>query len=91
MARKFRIRIRTDLCKECGLCVSVCPQKWIRMSSEANEKGFRVAEVDADQRCIGCGQCADMCPEGAIEVEAVTDEPEKDAAEGGNSPREAGA
>lgn len=45
-------------CTGCGLCMSVCGQKAIRM--EENAEGFLVAKVD-EAVCIGCKACEKMC------------------------------
>ncbi len=45
-------------CRDCGLCVTVCPQAAI--SRKQNLDGFEMV-VDPD-RCIGCGFCAGACP-----------------------------
>jgi NADPH-dependent glutamate synthase beta subunit-like oxidoreductase/glutamate synthase domain-containing protein 3/NAD-dependent dihydropyrimidine dehydrogenase PreA subunit len=52
-------------CRDCGICVAVCPQAAISkktLDGEAYEYG-----VDAD-RCIGCGFCAGACPCGVWDL-----------------------
>ena len=45
-------------CRDCGICVAVCPEAAIeRVESEG---GFEYT-VDPD-KCIGCGFCAGACP-----------------------------
>ena len=46
-------------CRDCGICVSVCPQTAI--SKHETENGEFEYVVD-DERCIGCGFCAGACP-----------------------------
>lgn len=46
-------------CRDCGICVSVCPQAAI--SRKENESGGFEMVVDPN-RCIGCGFCAGACP-----------------------------
>lgn len=46
-------------CRDCGVCVSICPQGAIR-KKENDNKGFEMV-VDHD-KCIGCGFCAGACP-----------------------------
>jgi NADPH-dependent glutamate synthase beta subunit-like oxidoreductase/glutamate synthase domain-containing protein 3/NAD-dependent dihydropyrimidine dehydrogenase PreA subunit len=52
-------------CRDCGICVAVCPQSAIsRKALEAN--GYEYV-VDED-RCIGCGFCAGACPCGVWDL-----------------------
>jgi NADPH-dependent glutamate synthase beta subunit-like oxidoreductase/glutamate synthase domain-containing protein 3/NAD-dependent dihydropyrimidine dehydrogenase PreA subunit len=46
-------------CRDCGICVAICPQKAISRR-EKSGNGFEMV-VD-DERCIGCGFCAGACP-----------------------------
>jgi Fe-S-cluster-containing hydrogenase component 2 len=46
-------------CRDCGICVSMCPEAAI--SREALGGGGYEYVVAAD-RCIGCGFCAGACP-----------------------------
>lgn len=62
-----KIKIDTELCKGCGLCVLVCPKGGIIISRKSNKKGYFPAEkTNAD--CTGCSLCALICPDAAIEV-----------------------
>ena len=46
-------------CRDCGICVSVCPEAAIsRLVAEDGEFEYR---VDPD-KCIGCGFCKGACP-----------------------------
>ncbi|MCX5881873.1 MAG: FAD-dependent oxidoreductase [Deltaproteobacteria bacterium] len=46
-------------CRDCGICVAVCPQAAIRRM-EMIPAGYEY-KVD-ENRCIGCGFCAGACP-----------------------------
>jgi NADPH-dependent glutamate synthase beta subunit-like oxidoreductase/glutamate synthase domain-containing protein 3/Pyruvate/2-oxoacid:ferredoxin oxidoreductase delta subunit len=46
-------------CRDCGICVAMCPEAAIRR--EAGDGPEFEYVVDA-QRCIGCGFCAGACP-----------------------------
>jgi len=66
-----RVRILTQYCKGCGLCVSVCPAGVLALADEVNKDGIRVATVRQPAQCKGCGRCYLMCPDAAVEVEAA--------------------
>lgn len=73
MAGNGTIKINSERCKGCGLCIEVCPQSSITISPQTNAMGYFVAEPCGDG-CTGCGVCALICPDTAIEVyrETVT-------------------
>ncbi len=61
--------IDPNSCKGCGLCVSVCPKKIIKMSEDKiNKKGMHYAVMTDSQKCIGCTFCALMCPDCVITI-----------------------
>lgn len=65
-----KVTFATDLCKGCGLCVSVCPKKIIVLAKEKiNKKGHSPAEITDQEKCIACAFCATMCPDSVIKVE----------------------
>jgi NADPH-dependent glutamate synthase beta subunit-like oxidoreductase/NAD-dependent dihydropyrimidine dehydrogenase PreA subunit len=52
-------------CRDCGICVSVCPQSAIsRKELESNAYEYVVDE----DLCIGCGFCAGACPCGVWDL-----------------------
>jgi 2-oxoglutarate ferredoxin oxidoreductase subunit delta len=66
------IRIHSDLCKSCKLCVGACPRNLIEMDGGViNSKGFNPAAPvpDMAEKCTGCTFCAIICPDCAIEVD----------------------
>lgn len=67
MAAKGKITIDQGLCKSCELCITVCPEKAIRIAEIFNHRGYHPAEFIVET-CKGCSLCAVMCPEVAIEV-----------------------
>ena len=46
-------------CRDCGLCVTICPQTAI---SRREGAGPEFEYVVDPERCIGCGFCAGACP-----------------------------
>ena len=51
--------VSCGVCRDCGVCITICPQEAISKQQNSNE-GFEMA-VDPD-KCIGCGFCAAACP-----------------------------
>lgn len=60
---KAEIIINKDLCKGCGLCVSVCKD----FSLKIVDKKVEISE-NPMFGCIGCAHCMAICPSGAIEI-----------------------
>lgn len=65
-----KLIFKEDICKGCGLCVSVCPKKILSLSkTKLNKKGHAPVELVKADECIGCASCAVMCPDCVITVE----------------------
>jgi 2-oxoglutarate ferredoxin oxidoreductase subunit delta len=68
------IEIDKESCKDCRLCVYVCPHHLIVPSLRMNQKGYCPVDFSETQlrkeerKCTGCSLCAISCPEVAIEV-----------------------
>jgi 2-oxoglutarate ferredoxin oxidoreductase subunit delta len=60
--------IEENLCKGCGLCVSVCPKKALEISTQLNAKGYFPAYQARPEDCIKCAICCTMCPDVAISI-----------------------
>lgn len=73
MARqRGNVTFQEDLCKGCGLCVSVCPVKILSLNSlEINKKGYHPICVTEAEKCTACMSCALMCPDMVITVEKL--------------------
>src|SRR5207302_2727827 len=59
------------LCVACDWCARACPEHWIVVSSERNEKPRRkeLTNFTYDlSRCMFCGLCEDACPTDALEL-----------------------
>lgn len=65
-----KIKIRTDRCKGCYLCVVNCPNALIKISPELGPRGVKTVYFAPAKsgKCTGCAMCAMICPECAIEV-----------------------
>ena len=58
-----------EICKGCGLCVTVCPKNIVALDTgKLNKKCYNPAGVTDSEKCIGCAFCAMICPDCAIEV-----------------------
>ncbi len=47
-------------CRDCSMCVTICPQSAIERREADNADGYEYAVLP--DRCIGCGFCAAGCP-----------------------------
>ncbi|MBR3841130.1 MAG: Coenzyme F420 hydrogenase/dehydrogenase, beta subunit C-terminal domain [Erysipelotrichales bacterium] len=50
--------VEKNLCKSCGACYKICPQKAINMHE--SKYGFAVPEID-ESKCINCKLCDTVC------------------------------
>lgn len=73
------VKINSDECKGCGLCVEACPRKCLDLEPGLNPYGVHPAGFVGEDKCTGCGICFYNCPEpGAITVyRAVPRQPAK--------------
>ena len=58
------VRISSEHCKGCGLCVASCPKEVLALQPGFNSKGYHPAGLVAEG-CNGCGYCFYVCPEPA--------------------------
>ena len=70
------VRIDSECCKGCGLCVSVCTKHCITISEQSNSKGYFPAVVH-DVGCTGCAMCALVCPDAGIEIHRDNGSPDQ--------------
>lgn len=54
----FDIRVDTEKCKSCGICIKECPTFSL--------DGRSVGEGRTLMSCVKCGKCVDDCPRGAV-------------------------
>lgn len=71
---RFRVNVIIERCKECGLCIALCPAKVLAKGKEVNSRGFRFTVPANIKACIGCRICETNCPDFAIFVEEVRKE-----------------
>jgi 2-oxoglutarate ferredoxin oxidoreductase subunit delta len=65
-----KVTFSDELCKGCGLCVSVCPKKILQLDQDRlNSKGYHPASCVDQSLCIGCAFCAVQCPDSVITVD----------------------
>lgn len=69
----FEIIVIGDRCKECGLCINICPVKILSTSDKINRKGFYITVPIYPEKCIGCRLCEYICPDYAICVRPARD------------------
>jgi len=62
----FEVIILGNRCKECGLCINLCPMKVLETGSKTNKKGFYTTIPAHPEKCIGCSICEYICPDYAI-------------------------
>jgi Fe-S-cluster-containing hydrogenase component 2 len=55
-----KLRLKIDLCGECGGCVAICAFEALDLESQ----GLRTKE----ELCIRCNDCVVFCPSGALEI-----------------------
>jgi 2-oxoglutarate ferredoxin oxidoreductase subunit delta len=60
------VRIDTEVCKGCELCITACPPEVLSMSTEVNHLGYRFPQLHPG--CTGCAACQLVCPDFCFEV-----------------------
>jgi 2-oxoglutarate ferredoxin oxidoreductase subunit delta len=60
------VRIATERCKGCELCIPACKPNVLRMSTRRNEQGLAYPELLPG--CTGCNACLLVCPDFCFEV-----------------------
>lgn len=74
------VKIESNECKGCRLCVESCPKHCLSIGSEINNIGYQYSVFNSEN-CTACGICYYMCPEpGAITV--IKEPKEKGVANG---------
>jgi 2-oxoacid:acceptor oxidoreductase delta subunit (pyruvate/2-ketoisovalerate family) len=60
-ALKMKAVLDQERCMNCGLCIDLCPEEAISMTS-------KYTVVIDSSKCTGCGSCIDDCPNEAISL-----------------------
>ncbi len=60
------IRVITERCKGCGVCVEYCPKDVLELHTDFNPKGYHPPFAKNEGDCTTCGLCQTLCPEFAI-------------------------
>lgn len=63
------VAIDLERCKGCNLCVVVCPQQNLSLSTSLNRNGYHPAVFSYHGKkgdCTACGLCYLNCPDFAI-------------------------
>lgn len=63
------IKIKSDLCKGCDICIESCPKHVYTKSSKENKKGVYLPCPLNEGDCNNCHLCELMCPDQTITVE----------------------
>ncbi|MGO5066857.1 choline TMA-lyase-activating enzyme [Clostridium sporogenes] len=63
LEKKYRVMLKSNLCVNCGACVSACPVGIHTISNKTLKH-----EVNHDIDCIGCGKCKEACLKSAISI-----------------------
>ena len=54
------LKVDTEKCIKCGLCVAACPSCILSMGEDG-------PKCDFDRGCMSCGHCVAICPNGALD------------------------
>ncbi len=64
--KEYIIRILTEQCDGCGLCVEFCPKDALEIDLESFNSRVLHYVKKANDECVGCGQCERICPTASI-------------------------
>ena len=56
------MKIKSEKCKGCTLCIGECPTGALKISKKFNNKGFNYPIID-ENKCNNCGLCYIICPD----------------------------
>ena len=68
----YKVKIDSQTCKGCGLCVQRCPMEVLELSEDEDGRGKKSMLIAPD-RCLGCGLCVYKCPTQSLVLEQRPD------------------
>ncbi len=63
-----QVKVLSERCKGCGLCVLACPKSNLALGKDYNAQGYAYVTFKPDGKCTGCTFCAELCPDMALRV-----------------------
>jgi 2-oxoglutarate ferredoxin oxidoreductase subunit delta len=66
--KEYEIVVIGDRCKECSLCINICPKDVLARGQRMNKKGYRATVPVKPEACVGCRVCEWACPDFALFV-----------------------
>lgn len=66
--KNYKVIVKEEYCKACGLCIEFCKQEVLAESGKLNQMGYDYATPVNPEACNGCAVCALVCPDLAIEI-----------------------
>lgn len=67
--KSIKILVSEELCKGCGICISLCPLKVLSTSDKLSPHGIYLPIPTNINKCTGCRICEYYCPDLAIFIE----------------------
>jgi len=68
------IRVDTNLCKGCSLCIVSCPKDVLEQAKETSVRGYTPSVAIRPEDCNYCHLCERVCPDLAISVRKEEEE-----------------
>jgi 2-oxoglutarate ferredoxin oxidoreductase subunit delta len=63
------LRIASERCKGCGLCVTACPPGVLALDTDrVNQLGYHPVRLVDPAGCTSCVRCARVCPDAVFTV-----------------------
>ena len=72
-ARAFEVVVVGNRCKECAMCINICPKDVLIRGDRLNRKGYRATKPVKPEACVGCKICEWACPDFALFIKPAAD------------------